>query len=285
MKLKEFFYLLGLKPRALRYGSVVRTVVLPEDGEVQFAHWLHPRSYSAAPNPQYLANLRRYLRPGDVAIDIGANVGDSTLPLALAVGSSGAVLALEPNPFVFPTLELLASLNPDRTSIIPLPIAATRDDGPTVMHFSERGYCNGAINEGVSRWVHGGAYQLSVEGRRFPALLEREYPDLLPRLRFIKVDAEGHDLAILESMEDLLRKLRPVLQVEFFNERKAQPGYRRRLLEFLRGLGYSVRRVQENSAQFLADPIDLEILHEHKMFDAFCQPERVDTDPLSPAAS
>lgn len=49
--------------------------------------------------------FRRYLgglRPGDIAIDCGANVGDITLRLA-ATGAT--VYAFEPNPFAFATLQ------------------------------------------------------------------------------------------------------------------------------------------------------------------------------------
>jgi hypothetical protein len=42
--------------------------------------------------------LRRLARPGTTAIDAGANVGLFTIPLALAVGDEGRVLAVEPAP-------------------------------------------------------------------------------------------------------------------------------------------------------------------------------------------
>src|SRR5579862_8340407 len=42
--------------------------------------------------------LRRWLRPGMRAIDIGANIGVYTLTLAKRVGREGAVWAFEPTP-------------------------------------------------------------------------------------------------------------------------------------------------------------------------------------------
>ena len=39
-----------------------------------------------------------FLGPGAVAIDIGANLGEWTVPLARAVGAGGQVLACEPAP-------------------------------------------------------------------------------------------------------------------------------------------------------------------------------------------
>ncbi len=40
------------------------------------------------------------LRRGDVAVDVGANIGVFTVPMALAVGETGRVIAYEPNPEV-----------------------------------------------------------------------------------------------------------------------------------------------------------------------------------------
>src|SRR5947207_4362897 len=42
--------------------------------------------------------LRRLARPGEVALDIGANIGATSLVLARAVGPRGRVVAFEPHP-------------------------------------------------------------------------------------------------------------------------------------------------------------------------------------------
>jgi hypothetical protein len=39
--------------------------------------------------------FRAFLRPGDTALDIGANIGDLTLPMARIVGPTGRVIAFE----------------------------------------------------------------------------------------------------------------------------------------------------------------------------------------------
>ncbi|MCW9059561.1 MAG: FkbM family methyltransferase [Gammaproteobacteria bacterium] len=55
--------------------------------------------------------LRESLRPGDVFVDIGANAGIYSLAAAAAVGSTGRVLAVEPNPRMVERLTLNLSLN------------------------------------------------------------------------------------------------------------------------------------------------------------------------------
>ena len=42
-----------------------------------------------------IAMMRRFLREGSVAIDVGANIGDLTIPMAKMVGSTGRVFAIE----------------------------------------------------------------------------------------------------------------------------------------------------------------------------------------------
>jgi FkbM family methyltransferase len=275
VKAKEFIYLLGLKPRPKTFGFVVEAHDLPGEGRVEVARWLHPGAYPVAPPQAAVDQLRRFLRAGDVAIDIGAHTGDTTIPIALAVGPSGLVLALEPNPYVFPVLERNATLNPGKTRIMPLKFAAMRADGFYEFQYGEPGYCNGGFHEGMSKWLHGSAFKLRVEGKNLQDFLTRGHPDLIPRLRFIKVDAEGFDLPILETLADLIRGQRPYLQVEMFSLRKSTAGYRLRLYEFLVDHGYEVRRVAggEDSTNLTGDLITPENLMQWNVYDVFCIPK------------
>src|SRR2546428_12233064 len=171
LKAKEFIYLLGLKPRPKTFGFVIEALDLPREGRIEVAQWLHPGAYPIAPLQVQAAvdQLRRFLRPGDVAIDIGAHTGDTTLPIALAVGATGRVLGLEPNPYVFPVLERNASLNPATTSILPLNFAAMRTDGFYEFQYGEEGYCNGGRDAGGGTGAPGPACQGRGRGRRLRA--------------------------------------------------------------------------------------------------------------------
>jgi FkbM family methyltransferase len=273
LKAKEFIYLLGLKPKPKPFGFVIEALDLPAEGRIEVARWLHPGAYRIAPLQVQAAadQLRRFLHPGDVAIDIGAHSGDTTLPIALAVGPAGHVLALEPNPYVFPVLQRNASLNPAKTSITPLMFAAMRADGFYEFQYGEEGYCNGGFHEGMSKWLHGSAFKVRVEGKNVQDFLRRKHPDLIPRLRFIKVDAEGFDLPILETLEDLVRGQRPFLQVEMFSLRKSTAAYRLGLYAFLVSHGYEVHRV-ESTDNFLGERITPENLMRWNVYDVFCIP-------------
>src|SRR2546426_48943 len=87
----------------------------------------------------------------------------------------------------------------------------------------------------------------------------------------LKIDAEGFDLPILETLEDLVRSQRPFLQVEMFSLRKSSTAYRLGLYDFLVRHGYAVHRVEGN-ADYLGDRITSDNLMRWNVYDVFCIP-------------
>lgn len=266
MKVRDFAHLLGWRPRPRTYGSEVRTFDLALDGPVQYAQWLHPGERPKVIHQEVVEELRRFIRPGDVAIDIGAHTGDSTIPIALAAGPSGRVLALEPNPYVYAVLDRNAGLNAGKTSIIPMNFAATAASGPIEFEYSDAGFCNGGRHEGISRWRHGHAFTLKVQGVNLEHYLEAYLPDLVPRLRFIKVDAEGYDLTVLESLAGLIDRTRPFIRAEVFKLTTAEQ--RTRLHRFFSARDYDVFRLA-GEADYRGERLDAADMTRWAHFDVF----------------
>jgi len=65
--------------------------------------------------------------------------------------------------------------------------AATPEDGQFAFEYSDSGFCNGGRHEGISKWRHGHAFPLTVQGRNLPSYLSDQHPQLLPKLAYIKV--------------------------------------------------------------------------------------------------
>src|ERR1017187_7645019 len=55
--------------------------------------------------------LKRYLKEGDIVVDVGANIGDLTLTAALAIGPKGKVYSLEAHPRTYGFLRKNVSFN------------------------------------------------------------------------------------------------------------------------------------------------------------------------------
>ena len=265
-------------PRAFGFGSAPReyaheivTCTLPGVGDVRFARWLHPGETPKSITPASVDALRAFLREGDVAVDIGAHTGDSTLPIALAVGPRGAVFALEPNPYVFKVLELNATLNPALCRIVPLMFAAMPEDGEFDFEYSDSGYCNGGFHEGLSRWKHGHFSVLRVAGRNLAAYLRQHAPSDLERLRYVKIDTEGFDRTVVRSLAGLLRSARPYLKAELYKHLpdEARTGFH----DDLRALGYRVFKCGE--IEYRGEELGPRDMSRWKHFDIFAIPEEL----------
>lgn len=270
MKLKEIFYIFGMQPKPRKYSWQVMEYDLPEDGLVQYAQWQHPAETIKPVRQPEVDQLRKFLSEGDVAIDIGAHSGDTAIPMALAVGKSGCVLALEPNPYVFPVLEKNSTLNSDKTNIRPLMFAATPEPGEFYFEYSDEGFCNGGLHDRISKWRHGHAFKLKVQGDHLPSYLKQNYPDLISKVRFIKVDAEGFDYQILKSMEDLLAEVKPFIRAEVYKLTPIE--VRQEFFDFLIKLGYEVIRINDE-LDYSGKQLTSETLMEMKHYDIFCIPK------------
>ena len=270
MKLKEVPYLLGLQPGPKAYGFKVQGFDLPKDGKIEYAQWLHPKERGTEIKQATVDALRKFLSPGDVAIDIGAHSGDSTIPIALAVGKSGCVLALEPNRYVFPVLQKNSELNGEKTNIIPLMFAATPEDAEMEFQYSDSGFCNGGRFQGMSRWIHGHAFALKVQGRNLHSYIEKEYPGLLPRIRFIKMDTEGYESEVLRSLDRLISRCKPYLKVEVYG--KLNDAQRRELHRQISAHGYAIHKIADGGYE-MGEKLAEQDLSKWRHFDIFCVPE------------
>ena len=272
MKLKQLLYLTGVRPPVREYTYDLVQFPLPKDGPVDYAYWRHPKEVRKArkiTQPRVDA-VRRFVREGDVAIDIGAHVGDTAVPIALAAGPRGAVFALEPNPYVFKILLANAALNRDRTNIFPLNFAATAEDGRFEFHYSDAGYSNGGRFQGVSRFRHAQCVPLQVQGRNLHRYLQEHHPDHVGRVRYIKIDTEGFDRQVVASLRELIRATRPVIRSEI--HRHTSAAERTAYLGDLHKLGYRVHRFK-SLHDHLGEPIGAGEMMNWQHFDIVAVPD------------
>ena len=269
MRLKDIPILFGIKPKTRKYGIDIVNVHLPVDGDFSLAQWRHPKSGKIGVDQKEINELRSFLKPGDVAIDIGAYVGDTAIPMAVAVGKSGKVLALEPNKYVFEVLKKNAELTSSKGNIIVLPFAATPSDTQMEFEYSDPGFCNGGFHEGISQWKHGHVYKLEVQGRNLTSYLKQNFRELIPSIRYIKVDAEGFDLAVLESISEIIETQKPFIRVEVFKH--TDINYRKKLYAFLKRFNYNVHLFGGHT-NYKDQPINEDDLMKWKHYDLFAIP-------------
>lgn len=269
MKLRNFIYTIFGKPKPQHYGYEIKSFDLAEFGQIEFAYWLHPTSYHASIELADVKALQTFLNPGDFCIDIGAHIGDTTVPMALAVGKEGCVLALEPNQYVYPTLEKNASLNSDQYHIIPLMAAASANNETLTFEYSDPGFCNGGLHEGISWLKHGHIFLQEVKGIRLADKLKTDYSEYLPNLKYIKLDTEGYDLTVLHTLEEIIQDHSPYLRVEIYKH--TTPIYRQELYTTINQLGYTIYKM-DNEHNYRGQQIsELDMAH-WPHYDIFCEP-------------
>jgi FkbM family methyltransferase len=172
-----------------------------------------------------------FLRPGAVAIDIGASLGEWTVPLARAVGEGGLVLACEPAPGAAKALEATLGANALRQAEV-VRCAVGDHDGRA--EFSVPVITSARTDTGTARigTAGPGHEALSVQLSSLDSLATERSLD---RVDLIKIDVEGHERQVLHGASATLARCHPALVIETGHEAE---GDRRAIHDRLRGLGY-----------------------------------------------
>ncbi len=256
------------------YGHRVDTFQVEDIGEVEYTQWLHP---SDKPKKVTSTNIRFYqrlARPGSMIIDVGAHTGDTSVPMALAVGKDGVVLALEPNRYVYKILEKNAQLNPALTNIIPLCVAATEKPGEFEFNYSDASFCNGGFLSQIEKQRHGHPYTLQVQGINLQRLLQQQYAEYLPKLDLLKIDAEGYDKEILKTIPEILSNYRPNLMVECY--KRLNGAERSELYNVITQYGYQLFRLENFEESGARIPMEKENMADEKHFEMLAiHPDKV----------
>ncbi|WP_353139022.1 FkbM family methyltransferase [Pseudopedobacter sp.] len=198
------------------YPPVIETFDLGKYGAIEFANWSNPLVSQIKIDSPMVEFFNQFIKEGDLAIDIGANIGDTTVPMALCTGKSGLTIGFDPNPFVFKILQKNASLNKTRYNLEPQPFAISTQDEEFFFVSSEASFANGAISS-TKESHHGQFVQPEkVYGVNLNTFLETKYPDWEGKLTFIKIDTEGYDKEIIKSISDLILKYKPTIIAESF---------------------------------------------------------------------
>lgn len=142
--------------------------------------------------------VRSLVRPGDVVVDVGANLGVYALPLARAVTPAGRIVAFEPSAATAQHLRTSVALNE-------LPWLRVEQV---------------ALGEtaGEATLVHGNSPELHEIGQGIGekvriATLD-DYAEDVRGLRFLKLDAEGFEEAVLRGGRRVLRAEQPIVMFE-----------------------------------------------------------------------
>ena len=164
--------------------------------------------------------------PGDLVVDVGANIGDTVLTAAIQVGPTGHVIGIEPHPRTFRFLQENLALNGiGNVEVINVAAGAA----PGIARFSDD------RRDDMNR-IDGGSLQVAV--KRLDDLVMAGRPVAL-----LKVDVEGYEKFVLDGAPNLLSRTSCV-HFEVSSLHFPRFGYTTRdLLTLLQGAGFRLFRL------------------------------------------
>jgi FkbM family methyltransferase len=192
-----------------------------------------------------------FLLPGDIYVDVGANVGLFTLLAACKVGDLGLVYAFEPSTRTFDRLLTNVLLNQLR-NVSCLQLALSDDNGTH------------ELNERLDGYDAWSSLARPVAGDKFaPHLVNtvrwddfaREH-GLLGQITMMKIDVEGWETHVLSGgINAFERPDAPVLQMEFTDEAAMSAGSScHALYRALERLGYQMFTYNPANRRLIPDP-------------------------------
>jgi FkbM family methyltransferase len=180
---------------------------------------------------------------------VGAYIGVFALGLAKAVGPSGAVLALEPQPDVFRELVMATAGSRVRA----LNVAASDHKGVGVLGVSLDACFDPHARQGASLSGSGDGKSWQVQLERLDDLVDASRP-----VSVMKIDVEGHEREVLAGAEGILTEHHPALVVEIEQRHLSTTSTVAEVVEDLLARGYDCHCIGRRNQVFPWGDFDLE---------------------------
>ena len=198
---------------------------------------------------EYNYHLPQLLRRGDIAIDIGANLGYYTRPMADIVGAEGCVYTVEPVPVIFSVLERNVR---GRGNVSLMNYALGEQDGTIEMandSVAEAGYFGTGRNFVSEGKLSGGAIRFAAQMRRGSELF-----GALERVDFIKCDIEGYERVVIPQLRPIIERHHPTVLIETDGETREQ------IIEIFSAMGYKAYMLMDGREVELDTNSDKDII-------------------------
>lgn len=174
---------------------------------------------------------RTQIRPDMTVIDVGANVGVYTFSAAQRVGETGKVIAIEPFKACVNCLQETSRIN--QLPWVKIYEAAASDYcGSAKLSLHNASELNEVISDNSPNYDL--ANTVTIQCLTLDSLIETEN---LTRVDWLKIDAEGHEIKVLQGAERLLTEFKPNIIYENIAGAHGSNGA---IMEYIQAKGYQV---------------------------------------------
>ena len=141
------------------------------------------------------------LRPGDIFVDVGANIGYYTVLAAQVVGAAGHVIAFEPHDGARDMLETVVQRNEASARVEIVPLALAEGEGTATMFVDDTTTAHSTIEPSLSPMRHVAAlHPATIVGVSTLDVWMAARSEVSRRVRCIKIDVEGAEARVLAGM-------------------------------------------------------------------------------------
>jgi FkbM family methyltransferase len=184
--------------------------------------------YDATSRSEDAEFIQAFLRAGETYIDVGANIGVTVIPAAIAVGDSGKVIAFEPHPKTVKYLRENILLN--KLNNIEVQNCALGDVRGTA-------YFTNKSSDDMNKVVSTDESNIQV-----PISLLDSFTEKCDQISLLKVDAEGYEKFVLAGAAQSMAKVE-CIYFEVDEQNFLEFGYSSQdLLRQVMALGFSIWR-------------------------------------------
>lgn len=198
---------------------------------------------------EYNYHLPHLVKRGDTVIDIGANLGYYTRPIADIIGAEGRVYAVEPVPVIFDVLKR----NTAGCGNVTLLNYALGSEERTIEMANDSVAAAGYFGTGRN-FVSDG--ELSGEAIRFTAQMvqgSKLFAEI-GKIDFIKCDIEGYERVVIPEMRAIIEQHHPTVLIETDGDTRGE------IIEMFTEMGYRAYMLEASREVALDKESDKDII-------------------------
>lgn len=196
--------------------------------------------------------IRISLQPGNVALDIGSNIGLQSLRMSQAVGTQGKVYAFEPLNYLREKCNQNIKLN-KALNIEVLAFALSDKENEATFKINKNSWNQGTFN--INGKTEG------TEEQRVIIKVADRLPEImaLERLDLIKIDVEGLEYQVLLGLTHTLTKHKPRIILEYdSNYWQANGQSIFDCVSFLHTYNYTLYQITAVACELINEPADIQ---------------------------
>ena len=214
---KILIFFLGNKKRLIERKNIKYEIDLKEGIDLGI--------FLGIKNEKNLFKIKNYIDPKkkNTIVDIGANIGSVSLPLAKLFHSS-TIISVEPTYYAFSKLKKNLNLNPNFKKRIKIynSFISNKKKKINFIHSS----WNFSSNSKKHKVHRGTLKQASSKTQSLSELIKKQKR----KIDLIKIDVDGYEIDVLRSGKEIINKYKPVIYFEFAPYLYKEFGYSSKIL-------------------------------------------------------